>query len=223
MIDSGFTSNGIPQVPAGYVALVAEKVRAAGGLIIADEVQVGFARCGSHFWGFQTHDIRPDFVTLGKPIGNGYPLGAVVTSRDILERFGAATDFFSTFGGNPVGCAAGIAVLDVIAREGLLENARETGAYLRDCLRGLSDKHDRLGDVRGKGLLVGVELVQDRKSRTPAPAETRQVLNHMRDHGVLVGREGPHGNVLKIRPPLAFRKAHADRLTDALDKALAAL
>jgi 4-aminobutyrate aminotransferase-like enzyme len=133
MVDSGFTSNGIPDVPEGYLALVAEKVRAAGGLVIADVVQIGFARSGTHFWGFETHNVVPDFVTLGKPIGNGYPLGAVITKRDILERFGAATDFFSTFGGNPVGCAAGIAVLDVIEREGLMENARETGTYLRAC------------------------------------------------------------------------------------------
>jgi 4-aminobutyrate aminotransferase-like enzyme/Ser/Thr protein kinase RdoA (MazF antagonist) len=221
MIDSGFTSNGIPDVPKSYLALVAEKVRAAGGLVIADEVQIGFVRSGTHFWGIQTHDVVPDFVTLGKPIGNGYPLGAVVTTRAILEQFGAQTDFFSTFGGNPVGCAAGIAVLDVIEREGLMENARVTGNYLREGLLGLMDRHDWIGDVRGKGLLIGVELVHE--TLAPAEAETERVLNYMRENRVLVGREGPHGNVLKIRPPLPFYKEHADILLDALDKALTAL
>jgi 4-aminobutyrate aminotransferase-like enzyme len=223
MIDSGFTSNGIPDVPEGYLARVAEKVRAAGGLVIADEVQIGFARSGSHFWGFQRHGVVPDFVTLGKPIGNGYPLGAVVTTREILERFGAETDFFSTFGGNPVGCAAGIAVLDVIEREGLMENARLTGDSLRQRLLGLMNRHTWIGDVRAMGLLVGVELVRDRQTLEPAGAETERVLNHMRDNLVLVGREGPHGNVLKIRPPLVFNREHAEIVADALDKALAAL
>ncbi len=223
MIDTGFTSNGIPDVPEGYLVQVAEKVRAAGGLIIADEVQVGFARSGTHFWGFQAHGVVPDIVTLGKPIGNGYPLGAVVTDREVLERFEAETDFFSTFGGNPVGCAAGMAVLDVIEREGLMENARVTGAYLHESLLGLMSRHSWIGDVRAMGLLLGVELVRDRQTLEPAAAETKRVLDHMRDNFVLVGREGPHGNVLKIRPPLAFRCEHADILTDALDKALAAL
>ena len=223
MIDSGFTSNGIPDVPGGYLAQVVEKVRTAGGLVIADEVQIGFARSGTHFWGIQRHDVVPDFVTLGKPIGNGYPLGAVVTTRTIRERFGADTGFFSTFGGNPVGCAAGIAVLDVIEREGLMENARITGDYLRERLLGLMNRHTWIGDVRGMGLLVGVELVRDRQTLEPAGPETERVLNHMRDNFVLAGREGPHGNVLKIRPPLAFQCEHADIVVAALDKALAAL
>jgi len=223
MIDSGFVSNGIPDVPEGYLARVAETARAAGGLIIADEVQVGFARCGTHFWGIQKHGVVPDFITLGKPIGNGYPLGAVITTRAILDRFGAETDFFSTFGGNPVGCAAGLAVLDVIEREGLMENARVTGDYLRERLSDLMDRHAWIGDVRGLGLLVGVELVRDRQTLEPAEAETVRVVNHMRDNFVLVGREGPRGNVLKIRPPLAFQREHADIVADALDKALAAL
>ena len=223
MVDSGFVSNGIPNVPEGYLARIAETVRAAGGLIIADEVQIGFARCGTHFWGIQKHGVSPDFITLGKPIGNGYPLGAVITTRAILDRFGAETDFFSTFGGNPVGCAAGLAVLDVIAREGLMENARVTGDYLRERLLDLMNRHAWIGDVRGMGLLVGVELVRDRRTLEPAGAETQRVVNHMRDNFVLVGREGPHGNVLKIRPPLAFQCEHADILADALDKALVAL
>ena len=186
-------------------------------------MQIGFARSGTHFWGFGTHNVVPDFVTLGKPIGNGYPLGAVIAKRDILDRFGAETDFFSTFGGNPVGCAAGIAVLDVIEREGLMENARKTGNYLREGLLSLMDRHHWIGDVRGMGLLVGVELVRDRQTLAPAGLETERVLNHMRDHRVLVGREGPHGNVLKIRPPLPFKQQHADILIETLDRTLAAL
>ena len=222
MIDSGFTSNGIPTVPEGYLALVADKARAAGGLVIADEVQVGFARSGTHFWGYGARGLRPDFVTLGKPIGNGFPLGAVITSRAILEHFGAETDFFSTFGGNPVACAAGIAVLDVIEREGLMENARITGNYLRENLRDLMSRRELIGDVRGIGTLIAVELVRDRRTIEPAVSETEGVLNHLRDNFVLVGREGPYGNVLKIRPPLPFRREHADILTDAMEKAVAA-
>jgi 4-aminobutyrate aminotransferase-like enzyme len=220
VVDSGFTSNGIPDVPPGYLALVCDKVRAAGGLVIADEVQMGFARPGTHFWGFETHGIHPDMVTMGKPIGNGYPLGVVVTSRALRDGFGADTDFFSTFGGNPVGCAAGLAVLDVIAREGLQERARDTGDYLRERLRALSNAHALIGDVRGRGLLVGVELVQNRGSRRPAPEALRAVLDHLRDDHVLVGTDGPHGNVMKIRPPLAFGREHADMLVEAMGRAL---
>ncbi|MEM7171348.1 MAG: aminotransferase class III-fold pyridoxal phosphate-dependent enzyme [Pseudomonadota bacterium] len=223
MIDSGFTSNGVPEVPEGYLASVAEKVRAAGGVVIADEVQVGFARSGSHFWGILTHGVVPDIVTLGKPIGNGYPIGAVITRRDTLEHFGDVTELFSTFGGNPVGCAAGLAVLDVIEREGLMENAAVTGAHLRDEIRGLMDRHVWIGDVRGWGLLIGLDLVRSRQGREPASDEAKRVINHMRQNGVLVGREGPHYNVLKIRPPLAFQKQHVAPFIEALDKALSAL
>ncbi|MEX0807425.1 MAG: aminotransferase class III-fold pyridoxal phosphate-dependent enzyme [Dongiaceae bacterium] len=223
MIDSGFTSNGIPNVPAGYMKLVCEKVRAAGGMIIADEVQCGFGRMGTHMWGIETHSVVPDFITTGKPIGNGIALGITVTRPEIRQAFGAMTGFFSTFGGNPVACAAGTAVLDVIEREGLMARAQATGEYKRSKMRELMNKHRHLGDVRGSGLLTGVELVRDRKTLEPAPEETKRVINHMRDNGVLVGREGPHGNVLKIRPPLAFRKEHADILVDGLDRALGAL
>jgi len=223
LLDSGFTSNGILEVPPGYLTRVAEIVRAAGGLVIADEVQIGFARSGAQYWGIQTHGVVPDFITLGKPIGNGYPLGAVVTSRKFLERFVGETEFFSTFGGNPVGCAAGLAVLDVIEHEGLMENARVAGKYLRERLLDLMDRHSWIGDVRGIGLLIGVELVRDRQNLEPAKCETERVLNLLRDNLVLVGREGPYGNVLKIRPPLVFHSEHADILAGALNEALAAL
>jgi 4-aminobutyrate aminotransferase-like enzyme/Ser/Thr protein kinase RdoA (MazF antagonist) len=223
MIDSGFTSNGIPTVPPGYMKLVCEKVRAAGGMIIADEVQCGFGRMGTHMWGIETHGVVPDFITTGKPIGNGIALGVAVTRPEIRQAFGEMTGFFSTFGGNPVACAAGMAVLDVLQREKLMERAQETGEYKRSKMRELMNKHRHLGDVRGSGLLTGVELVRDRKTLEPAPDETKRVINHLRNNGVLVGREGPHGNVLKIRPPLAFRKEHADILVDGLDRALGSL
>ncbi|MCP5085196.1 MAG: aminotransferase class III-fold pyridoxal phosphate-dependent enzyme [Rhodobacteraceae bacterium] len=223
MIDTTFLSNGVPDVPAGYVAAVTAKVRAGGGLLIADEVQAGFGRFGTHMWGHLAHDVIPDIVTLGKPVGNGYPLGIVVTTPDILNAFVEETGLFSTYGGNPVACAAGMAVLDVIENEGLLANARVTGDYLREGLRGLMSRHTWLGDVRGWGLLAGIELVRDRTTREPADTETKRLLDLMRDNGVLIGCEGPFDNVLKIRPPLVFKRNHADILIEALDRSLAAL
>jgi 4-aminobutyrate aminotransferase-like enzyme/Ser/Thr protein kinase RdoA (MazF antagonist) len=221
MIDSGFTTNGIPDVPAGYLALVAEKVRAAGGLVIGDEVQLGFARSGDNYWGFEGHGIEPDMVTMGKPAGNGYPLGVLVSSHAARDEFGDKTDFFSTFGGNPVGCAAGLAVLDVIEREELQANARDTGAYLLDMLRALTDRHTLAGDARGRGLVIGFEMVHDGHSLEPSPRETRHVVNLLRDNNILVGIDGPHSNVIKIRPPMVFQRTHADRLAETLDRVLA--
>lgn len=223
MIDSAFTSNGILEAPAGYLRSVAEAVRTAGGLIIADEVQCGLGRFGSHFWGFEAHGLKPDLVTLGKPVANGYPLGVVIASRELRDRFGEASEFFSTFGGNPPACAAGLAVLDVIEREGLMANARDSGAYLKQQIRALMPRHAWIGDVRGRGLLLGVELVRDQATLEPAAEEARRVVDRMREDLVLVGRHGPHGNVIKIRPPLVFGRAEADLLVAALDRALAAL
>lgn len=220
MIDSAFSTSGILDVPDGYLRGVVDRVRDAGGLVIADEVQFGFGRSGARFWGFETHGITPDFVTLGKPIGNGLALGAVVTTPEILERFTRATDFFSTFGGNPVACAAGLAVLDVIGHERLLENAGETGAYLIDGLRGVARDGASIGDVRGRGLFVGVDIVSDKDSMTPDGGECARIKNRLRDAGVLVGSEGLAGNILKIRPPMVFRRAHADRLIAALREAV---
>jgi 4-aminobutyrate aminotransferase-like enzyme/Ser/Thr protein kinase RdoA (MazF antagonist) len=223
MVDSALMTNGVLEPVPGYMAAVAAKVRAAGSLVIGDEVQSGFGRMGTHMWGHAHHGIIPDIVTIGKPAGNGHPIGVVVTRPEILEAFLAEYAFFSTFGGNNVSCAAGLAVLDVIEREGLVENSRLVGDYLKAGLKGLMARHDLIGDVRGTGLALGVELVTDRKALTPAPEETRRLLNLLRDEGVLVGSEGVLGNVLKIRPPIVFSKENADYAVAALDRALAKL
>lgn len=220
MVDSTFLTNGMPNVPEGYLQLVFAKVRAAGGLCIADEVQSGFGRMGAHMWGHRHHGVTPDIVTIGKPAGNGHPMGVVITTPEVMDAFLRETAFFSTFGGNNVSCAAGLAVLEVIEREHLVDNATSTGAYLKQGLRGLMDRHELIGDVRGSGLSVCIELVRDRDSLEPAKAETDRILNLMRDEGVLVGNEGIHGNIVKIRPPMVFRKEHAEMVVDAMDRAL---
>lgn len=220
MIDTSFCSNGIPDVPKGYLKEVAKKVRKAGGFIIADEVQYGFGRPGSHMWGFEFHGMPADIVTMGKPAGDGFPLGVVVTTPAIMEAFSRMTGLFSTFGGNPVACAAGIAVLDVIERENLLKNALETGEHLRTGLRKLMRKHSLIGDVRGSGMIAGVEIVKDRRTKEPAPKEMSRIQNRMRELGVLTGAEGHFHNVFKIRPPLVFSRDNADELVGAMDRAL---
>ncbi|WP_405236195.1 aminotransferase class III-fold pyridoxal phosphate-dependent enzyme [Lentisalinibacter orientalis] len=220
-VDTIWSSDGIFRAPAGYLADAWQRVRAAGGVCVADEVQAGFARTGDHFWGFGLQGVVPDIVTLGKPMGNGHPLAAVVTTPAIAERFAGESEYFNTFGGNPVSCAAGLAVLDVIESESLQENAKVTGEYLREGLRGLQARHAAIGDVRGAGLFAGVELVDDRDTREPAPAIARAVMNGMRGEGVLVGRTGIADNVLKIRPPLVFSSEHADRLVEVMDRVLA--
>ena len=220
MLDSAFSTNGILNVPRGYVEGIAARVRAAGGMIIGDEVQYGFGRSGDYMWGFQNHGLVPDFVTLGKPIGNGLALGLVVTTPEILEQFTRSKEFFSTFGGNPVACAAAMAVLDVIENENLLENSRVTGTYLRDGLRAVGQDNSSVGEVRGKGLFIGVDVVSDPDTMTPDAAQASRIKNHLRDSGLLVGTEGVGGNILKIRPPLVFQHEHADMLIEAFEKAL---
>ena len=219
-VEPVFSSDGIIDPPAGYLDGVRARVHAAGGLFIADEVQAGFGRSGSHMWGFERGGVIPDIVTLGKPIGNGHPIGAVVVRRELAERFAAHAHFFSTTGGNPVSCVAGLAVLEVIERERLRENAARTGVELEKGLESLAQRHALIGDVRGAGLFLGVELVRERGTKEPAEAETRTVLNELRRIGVLVGRVGRYGNVLKIRPPIVFRSSHVERLLAALDRAL---
>ena len=219
MLDSAFTSNGIYDPPPDWMAPITAAVHAAGGLIIGDEVQYGLGRSGSHFWGFARRGYVPDIVTLGKPVGNGYPLGVVITGRPILEAFQARTGFFSTFGGNPVAAAAGLAVLEVLEHEQLMANAHRTGAYFRNRLLELAQAQPWLGEVRGHGLLLGVEVID--AEGAPATARATLIVNGLRERGVLIGTEGPAGNVLKLRPPMCFGSEHADRVIAALSEALA--
>jgi len=219
-LDMILSSSGIFVPPPGYLAAAFEKVRAAGGLCVADEVQSGFGRTGDHFWGFSAHGVVPDIVTLGKPIGNGYSMAAVVTRPAIVASLIEESDFFSTTGGNPVACSVGLAVLDVLEEEGLQGRAARVGTQLRSQIEKLARRHPLIGDVRGAGLFIGVELVRDRSTLEPAPEEAAATINRMRDLGVLVGVDGPHDNVLKIRPPLVFNESHALQLTNALDQAL---
>ncbi len=208
-------------LPEGFLAAAYRHVRAVGGVCIADEVQVGFGRVGSHWWGFETQNVVPDVVTLGKPIGNGHPLAAVVTTPEIAASFANGMEYFNTYGGNPVACAVGLAVLDVIEDEGLREHARTVGNYLKDRLGVLRDGHALVGDVRGLGLFLGIELVLDRETCAPAPEQAAYLVERMKDHGILLSTDGPPHNVIKIKPPLPFGQAEADRLADTLDLVLA--
>ncbi|KAF5471460.1 hypothetical protein F2P56_008249 [Juglans regia] len=207
---------GIVELAPGYLPAVYGSIKKAGGLCIADEVQSGFARTGSHFWGFETQGVVPDIVTMAKSIGNGIPLGAVVTTPQIAEVL-TRRNYFNTFGGNPVCTAAGLAVLKVIEKENLQENALAVGSYLKDRLLVLKDKYEIIGDVRGRGLMLGVELVTDRQLKTPAKAEILHVLDQMKELGVLIGKGGFYGNVFRITPPLCFTKEDADFLVDSMD------
>jgi 4-aminobutyrate aminotransferase-like enzyme len=210
-LDCGFTSDGIHTPSPQSLAAVVENTHAAGGLFVADEVQAGHGRSGEHLWMFASYGISPDLVTLGKPMGNGYPVAAVVARGEIVDRFAAQTRVFSTFGGNPVAARAALAVLDVLEDERLVENAARVGARLRGALEELRGRSS-ITAVRGRGLLIGVEL------RDATSAE--RVVNALRDGGILIGRTGRGGNVLKIRPPLVFRDEHADILVEALGRAL---
>jgi alanine-glyoxylate transaminase/(R)-3-amino-2-methylpropionate-pyruvate transaminase len=210
---------GVTRGPANYLREAYRIAREHGGLCIADEVQTGFGRTGEHYWGFQNFGVVPDIVTMAKGFGNGVPLAAVTTRREIAQTL-AQRLHFNTFGGNPVSMAAGLAVMDVIDEEGLQENARVVGGRMLAGLRGLQERHSLIGDVRGMGLMLGVELVTDRKTRAPATAETLQVLELMREMGVLVGKGGLDGNVLRIKPPMCITLEDADFALDVLDRAL---
>jgi 4-aminobutyrate aminotransferase-like enzyme/Ser/Thr protein kinase RdoA (MazF antagonist) len=209
--------------PAGYFERSFEHVRAAGGLCIIDEVQVGFARVGTHFWAFERQGVVPDIVVMGKPIGNGHPLAAVVTTREIADSFASGMEFFSTFGGNPVSCAIGLAVLDVIEKEQLQEHALELGNYFLEGLRGLMAQHKLIGDVRGTGLFLGVEFVRDRKTLEPAADEAARLVNRMKARGVLLSTDGPLHNVIKIKPPMVLSQDDVDMTLRLLGDDLAAL
>ncbi len=208
------------ELPPGYLEEAFEHARDAGAVCIADEVHVGFGRVGSHFWGFETHGVVPDIVTMGKPMGNGHPIGAVVTTREIAKAFDGGMEYFNTFGGNPVSCAAGLAVLDVIEAEGLQQNALRVGEHLKTGLTELQVRHPMIGDVRGRGLFLGIEFVNDPDTREPAADVAVYVVGRMRDHGILLSTDGPDRNVIKIKPPLPFSKADANRVVETLDRVL---
>ena len=222
-----FIAESIPSVagqvilPEGYLREVYRMVRAVGGLCIADEVQVGFGRVGSHWWAFEMQGVVPDIVTMGKPIGNGHPMSALVTTREIADRFNNGMEYFNTFGGNPVSCAAGLAVLDVIERDRLRDNAAAIGAYLVARFRAMQQRYEVIGDVRGQGLFLGIELVNNRKTKEPATAFARKVNEGAKVRGVLIGTEGPQDNVLKMRPPMVFSRADADHLIEVLEDTFA--
>jgi 4-aminobutyrate aminotransferase-like enzyme len=223
LICTAFSSEGLPTVPPSYLSKVVDIVHNAGGLFIADEVQAGFGRFGSHMWGHQVLGGLPDIVTMGKPMGNGHPLAGVVARADLVEQFTSRNMYFNTFGGNAVSAAVGLAVLDVLRDERLLDNARDVGDYVIAGLRKLQQKHPLIGDVRGRGLFFAVEMVKDRATREPAGAETKRIVNAMRERGVLISRIGIHDNILKIRPPMPFSKQNAALLLQTLDDVMTGL
>lgn len=216
LVDTIFSSDGVFAEPAGFLRPAVEAIRAEGGLFIADEVQPGFGRVGPEFWGFARHGLVPDMVTVGKPMGNGHPMAGVFVKPRLVEDFGRKARYFNTFGGNPVSCAVGLAVLDVIEGEGLAESARDVGDYMRAGLRDLAGRHPAIGDVRGAGLFIGLELVVDPAGKAPASALTTRVVNGLRERRVLISATGPGANILKIRPPLVFGREHADIFLDRM-------
>lgn len=219
----GFIAESMPSVagqivlPADYLREAYKVVRSAGGVCIADEVQTGYGRIGTHFWAFEHYGIIPDIVALGKPIGNGHPIGAVITTPEIAGSFNNGMEFFSTFGGNTVSCAIGLAVLQVVQEEQLQQHALAVGHHLLEGLKALQRDHDLIREVRGSGLFIGVELVKD---DNPATKEAETIVNRMRDGGILLGTDGPRHNVLKIRPPMPFSHADADLLLAVLGRAI---
>jgi len=219
IIDPYFMSDGILDPPEGYFQGVIDRVHAAGGLYIADEVQAGMGRTGTHLWGFQHFGIVPDIVTMGKPMGNGHPLGVVITTPKIATAFAKVEQYFNTFGGNPVSCAVGLTVLQVLHTENLIQNAANIGSYLREGIRKLQTKHRCIASIRGKGLSLGIEL-EDPKTGLPAGGLTVKVVNRLREEGVLLSECGTHNHVLKFRPPMVISKSNADFFIQVFDKIL---
>lgn len=223
---AGFIAESCPSVggqimfPNGYLSAAYAHVRRAGGVCIADEVQTGLGRIGSHFWAFESQAVVPDIVVMGKPLGNGHPLAAVVTTRDIADAFDNGMEFFSTFGGNTVSCAVGNAVLDVVRNERLQVHAQQVGGGMLQALHALASRHELIGDARGSGLFLGVELVRNRDTLEPAADEASYVANRMREEGILLGTDGPHHNVVKIRPPMPFDVDNGAELVATLDRVL---
>ncbi len=220
MAESIMSCGGQIVFPPGYLKDLFELVRDQGGVCIADEVQVGFGRAGSSFWAFAAEEARPDIVTMGKPIGNGHPLAAVVTTREVAQAFATGMEYFNTFGGNPVSCAVGLAVLDVIEKEGLQENAERIGAVLRQGLEELQSRHALIGEVRGRGLFLGLELVHDRETLEPAAKLASDLVHNLKNEGILASTDGPLENVIKLKPPLVLSRASAERFIERLDHVL---
>ncbi len=223
LVDTIFSSDGVFSDPRGFLAPAVAAIRAAGGVFIADEVQAGFGRLGSGMWGFARHTLEPDIVTMGKPMGNGHPIAAMACKPEVLSAFGAKVRYFNTFGGNPVSVAAGQAVLDVIESEGLIANARRVGEQLMQGFAELATRYEAIGDVRGAGLFVGVELVSDQDQKTPDAALATKLVNALRDRHILISASGPQANVLKIRPPLPFSSSNADQVLSTLDEIMKSL
>ena len=219
LIESMLSCAGQVLLPDGYLEEAKVAVRGQGGLLIADEVQVGFGRVGSHMWAFQESGVVPDIVVMGKPIGNGHPMAAVFTTPEIASSFGGM-EFFSTFGGNPVSCAIGMAVMDVIEGDGLMGRASELGLRFTEGLLSLKDSHEIIGDVRGRGLFLGFEMVRDRKTLVPASKEATEIVDSMREMGVLMSTDGPLHNVIKIKPPMVLNEEDVDDTLSKLDRAL---
>ncbi len=215
-----FANEGFPDLPEGFLARVARKVHKAGGVVIADEVQSGFGRTGTAMWGHQQSGFVPDIVTMGKPMGNGYPIGGVVTREDIMHCFRTKNLYFNTFGSNPVACTAALETLNVVEEERLIENAGEVGAYAKKQFKRLAKKYKSIGDIRGSGLFFGGEFVKSRKSRKADSKLAKQVVNRMRENGVIMGLIGRHDNLLKIRPPMPFSKSNSDHLFQTLEHVL---
>ncbi len=207
-------------LPDGFLKAAYAHARSAGAVCIADEVQTGMGRAGSHFWMFETQGVVPDIVTIGKPLGNGHPMAAVVTSPEIAHSFANGMEYFNTFGGNPVSCAIGLAVLDVIEEEKLQAYALETGEQFKQALKEIAGKQNLIGDVRGQGLFLGVELVRDHETLEPADTEAGAIVNQLRDRGILLSTDGPHHNVLKIKPPIVFPKGEVQRVADEIEAAV---
>jgi len=220
IVDTIFSSDGLMTEPAGFLAGAVESIRQAGGLFIADEVQPGFGRTGDHMWGFQRHGLVPDMVSLGKPMGNGYPVAGLVMKPEVVAEFGAKARYFNTFGGNTVAAATAMAVLEVIENERLQENAKEVGGYFTDRLRRSAEKFEQIGDVRSAGLFLGVEIVSDREKQTADAETTSRIVNDLREQRILVSATGPRANVLKVRPPMVFSRDNVDYFMDRFDAVL---
>ena len=218
MVESLMGCGGQIVLPESFLKKTFKLINDVGGINIADEVQIGFGRMGSSFWGFETCDVIPDIVTLGKSMGNGHPIAAVVTTKEIADKFNNGMEYFNSFGGNPVSCSIGNEVLNIIEDEDLQKNALEVGSYLITQLRTLD--HPLIGDIRGIGLFVGIELIKNKELLSPATSEAKLIENHMKDHGILISTDGPDHNVLKIKPPMIFNHENADELVYNLSSIL---